>query len=83
MAFTQTSYRPIKMGQVVLRSGTWDGTGVTTGTVTVGGGGIKAFGASDNTGTGLTTVDPDYALSTLALTFTSGHAGRWWAITKP
>jgi hypothetical protein len=84
MAIAQTAYRPIKMGQVVLKSGTFTLSGGSTGgTITVGGGGMKAYGASQDDGT-VGAINPNYATHTLVLAdFTANTTGRWWAICKP
>ena len=90
MAFSNTvDARPHVMGDMLMLTGTWDGTGVDAGAIDVSAqlSSIVAAGASGgapgSAGTVTTnTVLPSAAPGTLNIDFVSGSAGSWWALGR-
>lgn len=88
MAFTNTVTSIEELGKgFIIEHGLYDGTAVTTGTITASTASsteianIIAFGASSNADTAVICAT-DTALNELKLTFGSGDAGKYFIIGK-
>jgi hypothetical protein len=83
MAFSYvvTAYGPEQSlhGRLVLKAGTWNSAGVTTGTIVTGLTTIVSYGLVNNT-TGGTLRASQSAGSIVLNAVTSGDVGDWWAI---
>lgn len=89
MAFSNTmTKKEIIPGGFVLEHGVYDGTAVTTGTITADTTTqpeiteILAWGASSDADDNSLVCATDAALNKLKLTFASGDSGKYWFIGK-